>query len=101
MKVGYNYIIENEEVIRRNGAPQIARIKGFNILVFDKYGLEKLEPYDEEKVYRKGYEDGKNAVINESEKISTKDISDAYNKGLNDAWECARVCYLNGLRKSC
>lgn len=90
MKVGDKYIIEIEEVIRRNGAPQIARIKGFNALVFDKYGLEKLEPYDGEKAYLKGYEDGKNAIMNESEKITTKDISDAYNKGLADVWKLVK-----------
>lgn len=84
MKVGDKYVIEIEEVIRRNGAPQIARIKGFNALVFDKYGLEKLEPYDWEKAYLKGYEDGKNAVINESEKITSEDINSAYTRGLND-----------------
>lgn len=46
MKTGDKYIIEIEEVIKRNGAPQIARIKGFSTLVFDKYGLDKLEPYE-------------------------------------------------------
>jgi hypothetical protein len=96
MKVGDKYIIEIEEVIRRNGAPQIARVKGFNTLVFDKYGLEKLEPYDGEKVYLKGYENGykngKNAVMNESEEKHNSDLD--YKDGLEDgrmeAWECAR-----------
>jgi len=96
MKVGDKYIIEIEEVIRRNGAPQIARIKGFNALVFDKYGLEKLEPYDGgEKVYRKGYVDGINAVMNESEKKHNSDLD--YKDGLEDgrmeAWECAKKIY--------
>lgn len=90
MKVGDKYIIEIEEVIRRNGAPQIARIKGFNTLVFDKYGLEKLEPYIWEKTYIHGYRDGKKAAMNESEMITSKDIADAYKKGLNDAWEAAK-----------
>ena len=73
MKVGEKYIIEIEEVIRRNGAPQIARVKGFNALVFDKYGLEKLEPYDEEKVYRKGYEDGMKAMQEQDAEIKVGD----------------------------
>lgn len=90
MKVGDKYIIEIEEVIRRNGAPQIARIKGFNALVFDKCGLEKLEPYDGERAYRRGYMDGRDTVINESEMITIQDISDAYNKGLNDAWKLVK-----------
>lgn len=63
MKVGDKYIIEIEEVIKRYGAPHIARIKGFNALVFDQYGLEKLKPYDGE---------------------------DAYDKGLNEAWELVK-----------
>lgn len=96
MKVGDKYIIEIEEVIRRNGAPQIARVKGFNALVFDKYGLEKLEPYDGgEKIYRKGYVDGINAVMNESEKKHNSDLD--YKDGLEDgrmeAWECAKKIY--------
>lgn len=68
MKVGDKYIIEIEEVIKRYGAPHIARIKGFNALVFDQYGLEKLKPYDGE---------------------------DAYDKGLNEAWEVAKWLYNN------
>lgn len=92
MKVGDKYVIEIEEVIRRNGAPQIARIKGFNALVFDEFGLKKLESYDGERVYRKGYKngykDGKNVV--EIPEIAKRDISDAYNKGLNDAWKLVK-----------
>ena len=107
MKVGDKYIIEIEEVIRRNGAPQIARVKGFNALVFDKYGLEKLEPYDGDKVYRKGYVDGINAVMNESEKKNHSDLD--YRDGLEDgrmeAWECARkLCQsekYGGLEEHC
>jgi hypothetical protein len=119
MKVGDKYIIEIEEVIRRNGAPQIARVKGFNALVFDKYGLEKLEPYDGEKLYRKGYDEGhrtgmidgitnikidevsyqrgyehgkNDGMTIESEKKHNSDLD--YKDGLEDgrmeAWECAR-----------
>ena len=111
MKVGDKYIIEIEEVIRRNGAPQIARVKGFNALVFDKNGLEKLEPYDGEKVYLKGYENGykngKNAVMNESEEKHNSDLD--YKDGLEDgrmeAWKCARkLCQsekYGGLEEHC
>ena len=111
MKVGDKYVVEIAEVIGRNGGKQIAMIKGFNTLVFDKSGLEKLEPYElaedtayqkgyndcervmdrkTTEVYNKGYEDGKNAVINESEKITSKDIADAHDKGLNEAWNLVR-----------
>ena len=94
MKVGDKYVIEIEEVIRRNGAPQIARVKGFNTLVFDKCGLEKLEPYENAKReiylegYNAGYGDGKSVV--EMPEIDKRDIADAYNKGLNDAWELVK-----------
>lgn len=40
--------------------------------------------------YKQGYEEGKKAVENLSEKITSKDIDDAYNRGLNDAWELVR-----------
>ena len=83
MKVGDKYIIEIEEVIRRNGAPQIARVKGFNALVFDKYGLEKLEPYDGEKLYRKGYEEGhRTGMIDGVMNIKVDEVS--YQRGYKD-----------------
>ena len=85
MKAGDKYVIEIEEVIRRNGAPQIARIKGFNTLVFDQYGLDKSEPYenDWEKAYRKGYEDGI-ADGNICDGTFAEKVNIAYQNGLND-----------------
>ena len=42
MEVGERYIIEISDVIATNNG-NIAKIKGFNALVFDEFGLEKLE----------------------------------------------------------
>ena len=50
------------------------RIKGFNSLVFDKNGLDKLEKY----------ENGE---------------EDAYQRGLDDAWECAKYILRLGSTK--
>ena len=63
------YIIEIEDVpfskvrIDADGAQNINlyRAKGFNALVFDEHGLDKLTPLDKEReeAYQKGLEDGK------------------------------------------
>ena len=60
------------------------KAKGFNALVFDKEGLNKLTPLDKEldEAYQKGFEVG-------SHEATTLD----YQCGLDDAWECARkIC---------
>lgn len=66
MKAGDKYIIEIEEVIKNDfSSPSLARIKGFETLVFNKYGLKKLEPYK-------------------------PNDNKEYNRGLWDAWNCIR-----------
>ena len=45
MKAGDKYIIEIEEVIGSDNSP-LAKIKGFNALVFDQNGLDKLVKLD-------------------------------------------------------
>lgn len=40
--------------------------------------------------YQQGYEDGKKAVNEQTEKITYADIDEAYQRGLEDAWKCAR-----------
>ena len=45
MKAGDKYIIEIEEVIGSDSNP-LAKIKGFNALVFDQNGLDKLKRLD-------------------------------------------------------
>ena len=79
-KIGDKFIVEIDDVMlgstAENNPTALYRIKGFNSLVFDKNGLDKLE------------------------KIPTSDAKDwsetieamerEYNRGLNDAWELAR-----------
>ena len=87
------YIIEIEDVpfskVRidaDNGAQNINlyRAKGFNSLVFDQFGLDKLTPLDKalEEAYQKGYDV-------ESHEATTLE----YQQGLDDAWECARKIF--------
>lgn len=56
------------------------RAVGFNSLVFDQTGLNKLKPYDP-------FTDRKSEIEYER--------NDAYQRGLNDAWEAARKITLN------
>ena len=108
------YIIEIEdEPFGRNDDPNIPhgmdelyRAKGFNSLVFDQFGLDKLTPLDKaldeaylqgrhdaeqdlarasyEEAYQKGYEVG-------SHEATTLE----YQQGLDDAWEAARTIVRN------
>ena len=84
------YMIEIEDVpfskVRidaDNGAQNINlyRAKGFNTLVFDEHGLDKLTSLDEamEEAYHKGLEAGQHEATTLE-----------YQQGLNDAWEAAR-----------
>ena len=75
------YVIEIEkrpfrraDSISVDFSEELYRVEGFNSLVFDKHGLDKLEPLTAE-------------YVNEHFG-SLQD--DAYNKGLEDAWELAR-----------
>jgi hypothetical protein len=45
--------------------------------------------------YQRGYEDWKKAVNEQAEKITYTDIDEAYQRGLEDAWECARKLMLS------
>ena len=92
------YIIEIEdEPFGRNDDPNIPhgmdelyRAKGFNSLVFDQVGLDKLTPLDKAlsnelgEAYQKGYEVG-------SHEATTIE----YQQGLDDAWEAARTIVRN------
>lgn len=91
------YIIEIEDVpfskVRidaDNGAQNVNlyRAEGFNSLVFDQFGLDKLTPLDKAlsselgEAYHKGFEVG-------SHEATTLE----YQQGLNDAWECAKYLF--------
>lgn len=64
--MGKKYIIEIEdEPFGRNDDPNIPhgmdelwRVAGFKSLVFDAEGLRRLEPYESQSAYQKGYEAG-------------------------------------------
>lgn len=62
MKVGEKYVVEIDEIIEGRDGTKLAKIKGFNSLVFDKNGLDKLEKVDEDAAnelsYQFGMEDG-------------------------------------------
>lgn len=87
------YIIEIEdEPFGRNDDPNIPhgmdelyKAKGFNSLVFDQFGLDKLTPLDKAlsselgEAYQKGFEAGQHEATTLE-----------YQQGLADAWEAAR-----------
>lgn len=84
--VGDKFIIEIGEVFtgdvsEQNGAKELFRIKGFRSLVFDNTGLGNLERFDGSE-YRQGVIAGLDSHNN--------DVCNAYNMGLNDAWELAK-----------
>ena len=83
-KVGDKFLIEIEEVYD-TGLPfsspdELFKVKGFNSLVFDKNGLDKLEKIDENPV--------------RAETVS-EILTEKYEQGLNDAWELARKIIVN------
>jgi len=72
------YIIEiEEEPYVRRGENALYRAKGFNSLVFDQFGLDKLTPLDKEleEAYQKGFEVGQHEATTLE-----------YQRGLDDAW---------------
>lgn len=84
-KVGDKFVIEIERVsppvdINRE-KDALYRVKGFNTLVFDDYGLDKLQKYEDSE-YAEGVKEGLNSFDCEVKK--------AYDKGLQDAWELAK-----------
>lgn len=89
-KVGDKFVIEIERVSppvdRNREKDALYRVKGFNTLVFDDYGLDKLEKY-ENNVVTKTYEDGLNDAWKvlkhiQSGELSSKEIMDIW--GMND-----------------
>ena len=106
MKVGERYIIEISDVIATNDG-NIAKIKGFNALVFDVNGLNKLEqipngtklltPADLELIkvterregYEQGFKDGvkhqESMVLPKAEPHEPKE-GDVYLDGLGQAF---------------
>jgi hypothetical protein len=89
--MGKKYIIELEDKpFNKGNGDFLYRVKGFNSLVFDMTGVGKLTPYTEpdleqvrEEAYADGYKKGCDAKFRRL-------TGSEYQRGLNDAWECAR-----------
>lgn len=81
-KVGDKFLIEIDEVYESempfSSPDELFKAKGFNSLVFDKNGLDKLEKIDEDPA----------RVETVSEILTEK-----YEQGLNDAWELAKKLF--------
>lgn len=82
-KVGDKFVVEIDKVLSDVNSPfigsELYRIKGFNSLVFDEFGLDKLDKCFPEKTtdeYDDGYVDGKE-------------------KGMDEAWETAKKIILS------
>ena len=80
--------IEDEPFVRLSalfGEEGLYRAKGFNSLVFDQFGLDKLTPLDKAlsnelgEAYHKGFEVGQHEATTLE-----------YQQGLDDAWNAAR-----------
>lgn len=101
--VGDKFVVEIEEICEcteRNVYAEphtLYRAKGFNTLVFDENGLGRLERLDgdyvnenfgelQNEAYEAGKNDGRDEVLN----WQKGNEEDAYNKGLEDAWELAK-----------
>lgn len=97
-KVGDKFLIQIAEGIKGYGnnpeapdplnLPVLYRIKGFNALVFDKFGLDKLEKVEEEKY-----------PPSELERFR----QEAFNAGMNEAWDIAKRivgCHEKGFEES-
>ena len=93
-KVGDKFIVEIEEIyngdlVKHEEHIHLHRIKGFNSLVLDEYGLDKLQKYEEEVIATKFYEKGRQEALEEVQNCE----SYGYEKGLNDAWKLVRkIC---------
>ena len=67
IEIGEEYETSMKFGLEENSPVELFKIKGFNSLVFDDNGLDKLQKYEEEVIATKFYE-----------------------KGLQDAWELTR-----------
>lgn len=83
--VGDKFVIEIAEIFRNNEddiihEAELYRIQGFNTLVFDDYGLDKLQKINP-----------KLKIEDIDDMLAEHDLKkESYEKGLTDAWELAR-----------
>ena len=82
-EVGDKFIVEIDKVLADKGLPwddnELFRIKGFKSLVFDEFGLDKLEKYEQEPISK-----------DEVDSIIKHDCSNYYEAGMREAWDIAR-----------
>ena len=64
---------------------KLYKAKGFNSLVFDKNGLDKLEKTNETEWYATGYQTGYDTAIENAQATKLDWGEVQYNKGYNDA----------------
>ena len=101
--MGKKYIIELEDkMFHKTGeaGAVLWRAKGFNSLVFDMTGIDKLTPYTEpnlEQVRKEAFKNGYDAACKDID-IKSK-INAAYRKGMEDAWDAARTLWNTPNRK--
>lgn len=93
-RIKKKYIIELEDKpFHKGNGDFLYRVKGFNSLVFDMTGINKLIPYTEPD-FDAVKKEVHNKCMSEAEDLAYKlyspKIDEAYQRGLNDAWECAR-----------
>lgn len=72
--VGDEFIIEIGEIITPSDGKPLAKIKGFNTLVFDESGLSRLKPHN---------------VTKERLELIDELKQAEYNRGVKDAWRAA------------
>lgn len=99
--MGKKYIIELEDKPvcvfdedTQTFFPRLHRVKGFNSLVFDQNGLDKLTPYtepDTNEVYQRGVEDGAKSVENWNEQEKKLRMDEAYQNGISDMRDALKL----------
>lgn len=98
--MGKKYIIELEDKpFHKGNGDFLYRVKGFNSLVFDMTGIGKLTPYTEpnlEQIRKETYDKCMDKAEILAYKLYSPKIDEAYQRGLNDAWEAARKIWEYG-----
>lgn len=107
--MGDKYIFELEDNAYLNEqytSQKLFKVRGFDNLVFDWNDLQRLTPYTEpdteqvrEEAYEKGYKTAKCQCNIQAEKDLREVGERHYQKGLSDAWECARKIAQTDTRK--
>ena len=65
--------------------PRLFKVKGFNTLVFDREGLERLELLDSSEEIKRAYEQGK--IDGVAQQYDAEEFRAGYECGMRDCWE--------------